>query len=613
MIDIDFYDSKFSSYIINGKTNEIIKYYKENNISLLQKNKDNLNILEICAFSESKSFQDLFNKLNKNEQQNFIENNNYEFIKNLFLEDSIESLKFILPKLPISVFAKYFNKDTYNHELSTTQLDNLLLNYLTENGINEKTCLVEDNYDLGFICAEYNLSKTFSYLIENNYVFSKYNNHDFLKEIAINYKSLDIIKDLKNAGINFNKQEIDIIIDYLIKDFNIDLFNTMHQDFYFSSVVNKSGNKNLLLKSIENKNYVAIEYLLSCNANIKVIDEKQNNVLILSTELEDINLVERFLNKGIDLTQKDELGCTAAFYAVFKGNNEILEKLLEKQYFMYSGIIEKNSNGENAIDIAIKEDNFKALQLILKTALPLKYLDKKQQQTIKLEEIDGFDLPYLEIEEEQMTTLAELIHKGFDFNFYVEDSSLVLHYFKNQGSINDIRQLVKLGSDPLHKNNNGESAITYAIEKKPDYAIEMIKTNLIDVSLIENDLFNKIKEDKDFSIKLFNISTFINKPTAKNLLIKLIENNISLEDNLNFSDLVFSDKIEINDLADIFEKILNKKNMDSEKLIIYTYIKEKFEEEYLKDILNLCNNNDKSLKQVIEKDLNLITKKLKIK
>lgn len=174
-------------------------------------------------------------------------------------------------------------------------------------------------------------------------------------------------------------------------------------------------------------------------------------------------IINYFLNKGVDINKTDNEGNTALMNAASARDNEALGLLLSK----VKDVNAKNAKGESALSLAIQNGSPKAVELLLQQKADINVTDK-----------DGNNLGYYLIQSyrpqmmgrnpESSNAISEnpfaakiklLQDNGFNLAQSQKDGSTLYHFAVLKNDINLLKKLADLNIDVNAKNKDGLTAL----------------------------------------------------------------------------------------------------------------------------------------------------------
>ncbi|CAM1335060.1 ankyrin repeat domain-containing protein [Tenacibaculum aestuariivivum] len=251
---------------------------------------------------------------------------------------------------------------------------------------------------------------------------------------------------------------------------------------------------------------------------INDLDEHGANALLLLTpHLNNFNLVDYLISKGLSLHSVDNNGNGVFNYTAKKGNKVML-KLLLKKGIPYKKL---NKNGENAMLLATHRSRSGYNSLVF-----FKYLDSLKINS-KITNLKGKNpLHNLAYANKNVNVFNYFITKGNNINQADDNGNTPLLNASEKNSLEIIQLLASKTKNINHTNKEGKTALTYAIKNSTE-VIKLLLDKGADVSIIDangNNLSHylfktyNVKKENEFIEKL-------NLLKAKGLDIKKTQKN----------------------------------------------------------------------------------------
>lgn len=529
--DIVIDDLNLSLYVaINDKRN-IFKYLLENDFvstNLLETD----NPIREAMYEKNKEIISIALDYYK-ENDNNISNK----IINLAIKDGLNWIDLYSP-ITFDILKKIIKSNIENK-------DDLILDILKEIDIHKDENIFDGKEDLSLSLIEMDCGKSLNYLIDNEYLFSKYNDFDFLKEVAIDNESYNCVKLLLNAGLNLNVKELENATEYVSKNFDLELLQLLGQDIYFSSMANKDGKHNLLLLSIMNNNKELTNWCLDKKVNVNRVTEKNENALTLAVDKGDLNLISRLIKAGCDVNHKDNNKNTPLLLAIGKDDAEIVKLLTEEASDVKNTLNDKNNYEVNAINLAIANKNYEILSYLFFLTPDISTMEIKNTQVVDIEEGVADIEAQIMSNDFSSNKLDALKILGYNFNVCNDKGENILFcYVKNNSSNTNIMTLLGVGCDITEKNKDNYDVVEYCL--KNGFAEKL--------GIILNETFYKFEKEKVVSLLkesdnqdtclkvLLNNKNIINSSDFNELSKIAIQKNTLIEDYFNFSKLTIMQK-----------------------------------------------------------------------
>lgn len=185
----------------------------------------------------------------------------------------------------------------------------------------------------------------------------------------------------------------------------------------------------------------------------------------LARKSNQIEIINYFINKGVDVNKADNDGNTALMNAAAGPNTEALELLLSK----VKDINVQNAKGESALSIAIQSGTPKAVELLLNKKANIAVLDKEGNnlgfyliQSFRPQMMMGAgvaaanDTP----KQDPFTEKLKLIQdKGLNLVQAQKDGSTLYHFAILKNDITLLKKIANLNIDINAKNKDGLTAL----------------------------------------------------------------------------------------------------------------------------------------------------------
>lgn len=218
--------------------------------------------------------------------------------------------------------------------------------------------------------------------------------------------------------------------------------------------------KNIDINAVENTNTSAlliaageghtdiVKYLLDHKANIKNRDKSGLNALHYAITFDgDIETIKLLLNHRIDINAKTNLNWSALMLAASKGDEKIVELLLDNG----ADTSTTNNDGNTAMDL-VNKNNKRLLKLFKNRGL--KNENEISDEVFLINAIKNHNTHTIEI----------LLNKGVDINYIDDRGFSALMYAAKDGIIDTIEYLIDNGADVSLANKKGQKAIDIAKE-----------------------------------------------------------------------------------------------------------------------------------------------------
>ena len=412
-----------------------------------------------------------------------------------------------------------------------------------------------------------NINKSSKKKIDNQIESLIGTKEDFIfTNISLQFNNVSL-KDMDQA----NKK------NFLTKIMKIDIFNTIHEkvkEIYKDLNLKEKHLKKLLIhdteyyKSIINDKEIIINKInLNIEQNLKIINHNNDEMLLLSQKIKDINTNIKLKNdinyNNLLLIKNEEL----------KELNKELEIINDKKNCLK--YINKQNEIINEYKIFIKEKNSKILDLE-NNKISLKY---------KLKTVDIHDLNILLNKNKSLSNeLLNLENNIKDMNISHSDFEIFKKLYIVEDIIKDIRNDYKNIID----NNQNNNIIIELRKSKLKYIEHFNNNTLENISKYIN--IKSELESSQINIENINFNLDINNE------IKKIEDNIKIQEDNNYKPYEYlQNELKTND------ELIKQKNIIMDKINIL--------ENEIENINNIIKYKDDLL---INEDINKEIKKIKL-
>ncbi|MFN4151290.1 MAG: ankyrin repeat domain-containing protein, partial [Candidatus Sericytochromatia bacterium] len=302
---------------------------------------------------------------------------------------------------------------------------------------------------------------------------------------------------------------------------------------------------------------IILENAKSININEKFSGSPDILLNHVIKEKELNNLIDLVLSKNPDLNMIDNSNNKAFIYAVYSGNKEIIEKLINKD----ENIINFDYVSINPINIAIEKGNIDFLEYIIDLGFDFSS-EKLLEEFIRKENKDLIDLFFKK---------NKIIRDKFAYNILSSNTNNTKIFDQIFSKISDINKI----------QDNGKTIITQAIEDKQTDLYNLLIAKNID--LLKKDSFGE--NALSLSIKTNNLK-LLERIESKN-----IDLNQKFNDGISKNRNILMLSINTNISSDIIDFILNTKKIDINE-----------QDEYGETALMLASKNN------VKASLNLLLK-----
>lgn len=165
-------------------------------------------------------------------------------------------------------------------------------------------------------------------------------------------------------------------------------------------------------------------------------------------------VINGFLQAGINPNAKNERGLTALTYAIINTEPNTVKLLLKK-----ADINLKDDQGNGALQLAIKKDNGRVVEMLLKNNADVNVTGRDGETTNQ-------SPLYTALLSSDMDLFKKLLEKGADPNIADSEGAFPLSEacIRRSADIDTIKLLISKGADVNKIENNGASPLIYAAQ-----------------------------------------------------------------------------------------------------------------------------------------------------
>ncbi|ANW97077.1 hypothetical protein AXE80_12620 [Wenyingzhuangia fucanilytica] len=268
----------------------------------------------------------------------------------------------------------------------------------------------------------------------------------------------------KGLDIKATDKEGNNILFYAAKKGNINLIKKYIAQGFDYKKINTNGENLVLFASHGGRGYSnpleVYEYFNTLDLDFTLTNKEGQNALHnIASSTKDIAIIDFFINKGVDVNQKDNKGNTA-FLNAAKGNNLLV---LQKLAPLTKDINQQNKEGYAAITYATQRINLEVFELL-----------KSKGANVNVVDADGNNLFYHLFNAYGRRTAKDfepfvnaLTAAGVSFKNASKNES-PLHIAIAKGEDKLIKKALELGADINQKNSDGLTPLHLAAMKATD-------------------------------------------------------------------------------------------------------------------------------------------------
>ena len=319
------------------------------------------------------------------------------------------------------------------------------------------------------------------------------------KELMKDYVNEEKIQKLIDSGLNINASDEKgrTLLFELVQKRRIEGMKILIENGANIDHEDKLG-KTILSIAASNADGMMIRFLLDKKASLNYVNSS-GRILIQDIALEgNLKVFQLLLAHGADLTFKDSYGRTVLFDAIEGGNIRIVREILNN----IDDINVSDYEGESALFLASLKDDQAIMKYLIEFGLDVNHLDKNKRNVLfkivlkgakHLDTIDSLIQRDININQKDIEgkTVLEEILKIFNI---VRENNLDKYRqtdYKHVKKENDYQKLLTIlienGLDIDRKDEEGKSALFYAIDNKDFELIEFFLNAGADISTQDRD------------------------------------------------------------------------------------------------------------------------------
>ncbi|GGA84383.1 hypothetical protein GCM10008015_26460 [Flavobacterium palustre] len=267
------------------------------------------------------------------------------------------------------------------------------------------------------------------------------------------------LKDTDNNG--------NTAFDYAARTGNIELLKTLLQKgvkYTNNALINAAQGSRRESNTIEVFKYLVDDLKLNPNT---VAKDGENVLHYLVRKSNQTEIINYFLNKGVDINKADNEGNTALMNAAAGRDTQNLELLLPK----IKDINIQNAKGESALSIAIQSGSPKAVELLLNAKANTAVLDKNGNnlgyyliQSYRPQFMGRSPESSNAVTEDPFTAKTKLLqNNGVNLAQAQKDGNTLYHFAVLKNDLTLLQKLANINIDINAKNQDGLTALHKAV------------------------------------------------------------------------------------------------------------------------------------------------------
>lgn len=255
-----------------------------------------------------------------------------------------------------------------------------------------------------------------------------------------------------------------------------------------------------------------------------------NALLLLTPNVTDFSELDYFIEKGLPLTSKDDLGNTAFNYAAKKGNISIMNQLIQK------GIDYKtlNKEGGNAMIYAGYGGRGHSNPIEV-----YQYLDELGIEANVVTTNGTNPLHAIAYRSKDQKIFDFFINKGVDINQADAEGNTVFLNAVSGGNIEIAKYIFPKVSDINHQNKDGYSALTFSVMNNQPLLFNFLVENGADIQVLDQD-------GNNLSYHAFQNYSKENVHDVQHFLTELQKNGVSLTETTEEGNTLYHVAVEEN-------------------------------------------------------------------
>lgn len=234
------------------------------------------------------------------------------------------------------------------------------------------------------------------------------------------------------------------------------------------------------------------DILIDAGRDIKTekMESGANPILLIMPHIKDVNELDYFLNKGLQLDSKDNKGNNAITYASLKGNKKVIEYLISKGIAVQDNALFYASKGarrfdnnvdffkflsEKGADVNVTNDKGENLFFKLagnKHALDIANFLLNNKVVVDKKNNNGITAIFNAVKRDDVALVEFFLNQKGNTNLTDKDKNNLLHIASQELSVESLKKLLKYSKDGINsKNADGYTPLLIASMKAQDAKI----------------------------------------------------------------------------------------------------------------------------------------------
>ncbi len=333
-------------------------------------------------------------------------------------------------------------------------------------------------------------------------------------DLALDNKSLDIIKILVEKGVEISRENAVRIYELSLDTFNYKVIDLIKDKYKLEKGLVDNNKYFLFLCYSSDLEKIKKFIKKNCIKPKEIFDNTNTNALIIAVYCNKLDIVKMLIEEyKFDINHKNNNGCTALMFASEKGNLEIVKLLIERG----ADINQQDNQLDTALIKACRNGYKEIIELLIEKSISINekgcegwtplmiasqngYLEIVKILIEKGANIDdknnyGITALIIALSNNRIEVAKKLINQGADIDFKTKDNNSPLILACGEGLIESVELLINKGANLYFDIDLLLSILSYKLKsEKEDRKLIFFRICYL--------LFQKIKDD---CIKTFMI------------------------------------------------------------------------------------------------------------